>query len=275
MKVVTEKRRRTKKPILRKGGFVSIHSDLSLPAVSRYESLLKHFEEAEVSYQSHQFLRNLALSLQSDQPAQTALPTLLRLAKIFMLNELEIVVWSLFLTRIVWRQAKSQLDLYLSLSALSAKAYFDSEVAVFEDLLRREIPDFDRTYQAWKTEFAELLEIGPTQLRQRFEELRGQAVERPEEEKVDYNEMIVAILQMSPPLILSLPTQECTPADLPLLRAPEDPRVSCADGEQDFGPETDDVFRCWETNTPLPRFSSLSEIWPDLSPKKRSDYRKA
>ena len=277
MKGLGQKTRRQKRQIVGKNRQQK-EEEVPEQGLGRYEALVKRFQAAEIPHQNHLFVRNIALSLPAALYFPSLLPTLLQTATAFMLNELEVVVWSLFLTRIVWQQEKPVFATYLAFSALSAKQYFDTEVATFSVYLRTKMPAFDTEYEQFRRNFGALLEVSPKEMRDRFEELRGEPAERVEEEPVDYNQMIVAILQMSPPLLLSLPTQECTPSDLPRLRGPEDPRTSqlpsCTEPEQEFSPETEEAFRFWEIGTPIPRLSSLSEIWPDLSPKKRSEGRK-
>ena len=259
--------------------------------VRTYNAMRSQFQESEITYQCHLFIRRIANSAPPPFVPASILPLLYEVAKSFLLNELQVAHWSLYLTRIVWQQPQDKVETSLHIAALSTKQYYEDEFFVFEAAMRLKLPDFEEMWRQWTTSYADLFDVSPTDLRARFQELSDIPSERVREEAVDYNQLIFAILQMSPPLMPSQFDEEMMKqyAGPPVLSLGDDRRSgatapSCSESE--VVPEKDEYAEClesqqdeeafpfWGVGSMLPRISSLTEIWPDLSTTKSSDVRK-
>jgi hypothetical protein len=242
--------------------------------LKRYALLLGQYQEAEITYQSHLFVRKIANTGPPQHRSRTLLPLFYATAKAFQMNELELTVWSLYLSRVVWQHSTDQLEKWLSFAALAAKEFFESDSDVYRAYLSNRSTSFDADYTNWRTSCRASLDVSPTELRDRFQTLYDTPLETVHAEAPDYNQLILAILEMSPPLqssqfeeeifkhlpsppVLSLQDDRKSGATAPSC-SPSDAGSALEGEEEDF----------WEANSSLPRIGSLSEIWPELSPGK-------
>lgn len=244
----------------------------------RYSLRLDQFRQAEITYQCHLFVRKIANAVPPPRKSSALLQKLYSTAKAFQLNELEVAVWSLYLTRIVWEQHPDLQDTLMTFAALATKEHFDSEPEVYRAFLASRIPDFDVAYANWRTSCQASLEVYPTELRDRFQELCDTPYEVVHEETPDYNLLILAILEMSPPLQPSQFEEDLMKhlPSPPVLSLQDDHKSgatapSCSPSDTESAHEAEEVF--WEVNSPLPPIGSLSDIWPELSPDKKQGER--
>lgn len=241
--------------------------------LKRYTLLFDQYQAAEITYQAHLFVRKITNTAPQQYRPSKLLPLLYATAKAFQMNELELTVWSLYLSRVVWQYATDQLEKWLSFAALATKEFFESDPDVYKAFLSNRSASFDTEYTNWRTSYKPSLAVSPTELRDRFQTLYDTPLETVHAEPPDYNQLILAILEMSPPLqssqfeedifkhlpsppVLSLQDDRKSGATAPSC-SPSD-TGSAVEGEGDF----------WEANSSIPRISSLSEIWPELSPGK-------
>lgn len=246
----------------------------STALLKRYNLHLDQFQVAEVTYQVHLFVRKIANSGPPQRRSAAVLALLYDTAKTLQLNELELTVWSLYLTRVVWQQPADQLEMLLSFAALAAKEFFESDPEVYRAYLSNRIASFDGSYMNWRTSCQSSLEVSPTELRDRFQALCDTHYEAIHTEAPDYNQLIQAILEMSPPLQPSQFEEDLSQhlPSPPVLSLQDKPgATSCSLSDTGSVPETEEAF--WEATSPLPRIGSLSEIWPELSPGKKQSER--
>lgn len=265
---------RPRQAVSRKKATKALVKPTSAAYLRRYALRLDQFHVAEITYQFHLFVRKIAKTLPPHRRATALLPLLYGTAKAFQLNELELAVWSLYLTRVVWQQPADQLEKLLGFAAFAAKEFFDAEPEIYSAYLSSRIPDFSVSYPNWRTSCHTELEVSPTELRDRFQALSDTPIEIVHEEARDYNQMILTILELSPPLQPSqfeedLAKHMPTP---PVLSLQEDHKLgattsSCSPVCSEEEEEGEAGF--WDVNSPSQCIGSLSEIWPELSPRKK------
>jgi len=250
----------------------------STAPLRRYAQRLGQFHKAEITYQFHLFVRKIAKAVPPQRRSPALLPLLYGTAKAFQLNELELAVWSLYLTRIVWQQLSGQLETLLDFSAFAAKEFFDAEPEIYSAYLSSRLPDFAVSYPNWRASCHASLDVSPTELRDRFQALSDTYIESKHEEAPDYNHLILTILELSPPLQPSQFEEELAKhlPTSPMLSLQEDHKSgatasSCspAGSEEAQAAET-----FWgEANSPPHCIGSLADIWPELSPGKQPSER--
>lgn len=275
MEGIHTKKRRLRPAVSRQ----QTHSTAKLSSAAllkRYNLQLDQFQVAEITYQVHLFVRKIANSGPPQRRSPAVLALLYSTAKALQLNELELTVWSLYLTRVVWQHPADQLEMLLSFAALAAKEFFESDPEVYRAYLSNRMASFDESYTNWRSSCQSSLEVSPTELRDRFQALCDTPYEAIHTETPDYNQLIQTILEMSPPLQPSQFEEDLSKhlPSPPVLSLQDDHKsgaTSCSPSETGAVSETEEAF--WEATSPLPRIGSLSEIWPDLSPGKKQSER--
>lgn len=278
MEGIHTKKRRPRQAVSREKKAKTPGKSSSAALLRRYTQRLAQFRQAEITYQFHLFVRKIAKTVPPQRWSPALLPLLYGTAKAFQLNELELAVWSLYLTRTVWQQLSGQAERLLGFAAYAAKEFFDAEPEIYSAYLSSRLPDFAVSYPNWRTSYHALLDVSPTELRDRFQALSDTPIEIKRENAPDYNHLILTILELSPPLQPSQFEEDLakhlpTP---PRLSLQEDHKSgatasSCSPARSEEGQPAEAFWG--EANSPSHCLGSLSDIWPELSPGKQPSER--
>ena len=223
------------------------------PLQKAYFRLIGAQESKEIPYQINLFLRRVAAS-GPEFTSQCALHgKLAAVVREFMLNELEVVVWSLYLEKCVWDMKAEELDKGLYLAAIATKAYFDENGKPFGEYLETIWPGIQREYEQFSLEHADQLDISPKDLHSRFSQLSLCPLQHISTAATDYNELTDALLALAPPQCKSMLLQDDRGS------GGTAPSGSESEQLQDWELPLD----YWET----PKLTSLAEIWPELTTK--------
>eukprot|EP00742_Colponemidia_sp_Colp-10_P004872 GILJ01005204.1.p1 GENE.GILJ01005204.1~~GILJ01005204.1.p1 ORF type:complete len:571 (-),score=83.85 GILJ01005204.1:234-1946(-) len=130
------------------------------------------FQKVGLSAQSQHFLRKMAEESKLPFDLESLLSSLRSVAKSMMMNELEIVVWSLYLDKLGWADTRLSLMESLTMSAFAVKMYLNGDHGMFLPHLNRLIPGFSYRFNQWLTgKDRRLMSIPPLQLNSKFNEL--------------------------------------------------------------------------------------------------------
>jgi hypothetical protein len=257
-------------------------SKITLPDSHQVSSkLLKAYEDLQylyllegVSQQSQVLVRKIA----GVEPVSGTLqgveivPMLSRIATNLMLNELEIVGWSIYLVRLLKPNHCTQPDVILTYTAVAAKYYFDDNIGVIQAFLEKSIPNFTKGYNDWFRSHSQILHISPKELNDRFKLLSEVELNIAPKELLDYNSLVEDILQSTPVHSAPDPPQtfpiipvpiKIDPLEIVKIRQVEVPEA----GDE---PPTPEFTYNWSVGLSIEKLGSLSDLWPDqYSLKKR------
>jgi hypothetical protein len=136
-------------------------------------------------------------------PAPRSKESLLKMlsetAKELLLNELELVVWSIYLEKFVWKDLGLPLETLLMYSAFAVKTYMNDEITVFQTHLNSRFSNFTSRYNEWITKHRSRMGIAPRELNTKFKKLTKPLISQDDVKVIDYNYYVDEILQISPP----------------------------------------------------------------------------
>lgn len=249
-----------------------------------YQALQAQFAEEGVTQQSQLLLRKIALKFlaRGEVAGEQAVAEMAMVAKMLMMNDLEIVGWSIYLTRMSGDSVP--LNLHLTFSGVAAKYYFDDGIQAIQAYLEKTIPNFSHSYNVWFKAHKDCMRISPKELNVRFKELSEVEIESEPRVMQDYNFLVEEILQFNPthtpqdpirftPIVLSHtkpdPVPEKPPADVPQ----EDETLAMDDlklmRNASSGSMSD--FQGWAAPG-LERLSSIGDICPGFYEKGPSNW---
>jgi len=238
-----------------------------------YQVLLSRYQEEGITQHNQLFLRKLACRYRRGHETRRVLEMVTKVARTLMMNDLEIVGWSIYLDRLTPSPA---LDSDLLYSAVAAKFYFDDDIRVFQAFLERSSPNFSFSYNEWFRTHNSAMRIAPKELSQRFRQLSEDDFLLEPRELQDYNFLVERILQTNPlhtptePVCIVVPMRAVAPA--PSMPAESEPKADSGMAEM----QMDDLrlernasngsngeFQGW-TLPGLERVESISKVWPEV-----------
>lgn len=116
-----------------------------------------------------------------------------------MFNELEIVVWGLYLDKFLWKGPVEHLEYMLYVTAYAVKTYLNDleEALIFQEYLGDKLPGFNRVYNNWVHNARCALGILPHELNEKFRKLHRPVLTQGDW-KVNYNYYVDEILESAP-----------------------------------------------------------------------------
>jgi len=177
----------------------------------QYEQNLKQYEKNQVEYtqngvtqQSQLFLRRISANSRIPKEVrelrdQTLLTHLNNVSKTLMFNEMEIVVWALYLDKLGWTDEKFSLEDNLYLTAFAVKMYLNSDHQMFQTFLNCKKPNFSANFNSWlQRKDRKTMSIPPRELNAKFKVLNRPVNVNSETKLIDYNFSVDEILSNAP-----------------------------------------------------------------------------
>ena len=115
-----------------------------------------------------------------------------------MMNDIEIVMWAIYLDRFAWQEFSQCLKLLLYISAYAVKSYLSSSLEPFQAYLTYKFNNFSLYFNKWLEKSKNKLCTSPRDLNKKFTYLSARL--QPEEVYlINYNFTVDEILEMAPP----------------------------------------------------------------------------
>ena len=241
-----------------------------------YEEMQRLYLLEGVSQRNQVLVRKIAATepVVSALPRLEAVQVLTRIVTSLMLNDLEIVGWSIYLSRLLTPSTESaHLQTLTTYTAVAAKYYFDDNIETIQAYLEKSIANFTKNYNDWFRSHSQAMHISPKELNDRFNELSEVDLNIPPKQIFDYNELVEDIIESTPvhtaPETILPPFPVIPiPVKVESLELPR-PRIICSQ-EGDEPPTPEFIFNWSYGGLGLEKIGSLTELWPDkCSPKKR------
>jgi hypothetical protein len=181
--------------------------------IENYEEMYQNFLRDGISQQSQHLIRKIIHS--PSVPEIAKLEPLLRIfndvIKELMMNELEIVVLSIYLEKFVWLDETTSVETLLRFSGYAVKHYLCEDLNPINAYLSNEYPGFIEDYTLWQDRYKSCMSVNPKDLNDKFKEL-NKSVSVPGDSKImDYNYYVDEILQITPNLFYERhPIEELT-----------------------------------------------------------------
>lgn len=164
--------------------------------IELYRELYEEFSSHGISQQTQVLLRKLASShsLPDNINSKALLRLLTRNTKELMLNELEVVVWALYLDNLQWNCSDESLEELLLYSAFASKQYLNSDVDYIASYINQKRPQFAEHYEVWSSARKDAFNVKPKVLNKRFRELNKPIPLKENTDNLDYNIYVDEIL---------------------------------------------------------------------------------
>ena len=170
------------------------------------ETLEKSFEKLQSVYIKDGLPQQLTLYLKSlvrnptIPPESKSLPLMHLLedcCKDFLLNDLEIVMWGIYLDKFVWGEKSLCLKILLLFTAYHAKYYLNPEETLIPltSFIRQKYPGFQQGYQTWFSKNSSKLFVSPSDFNKSFHLF----LTLPVTDIIDYNYYVDDLLHIAPP----------------------------------------------------------------------------
>lgn len=172
--------------------YPDVHSILS-----NFEKLQEAYNKEGVSQENMLILRRIAANpnVPLDYKNRPLLRFLTQVSKELMLNKLELVMWAMYLDKIVWSDNSLSLRNLLFFSAYAAKLYLNSDISNLNHYLALKFTDFLEAAKKWIDQHdSALFNINTFDLNARFNELCMPPNER-DFNLLDYNFYVDEIIQ--------------------------------------------------------------------------------
>lgn len=115
-----------------------------------------------------------------------------------MMNDIEIVMWALYLDRFAWKEFSPCLKVLLYITAYAVKSYLSSSLEHFQAYLSFKFTNFSVYFTRWLEKSKSRLSISPKDLNKKFNYLSARIC--PDEIRlINYNFKVDEILLMAPP----------------------------------------------------------------------------
>jgi len=114
-----------------------------------------------------------------------------------IMQEMEIIVWSIYLERFVWGHSGFPFKVLLFLSAYASKEYLNEDIQPFKTYVSIKFPQFARAYNVFIRRCGKQIAINPIVLNSKFQELTQ--VPKSSKQVHHYNYYVDEILDMAPP----------------------------------------------------------------------------
>jgi len=117
-----------------------------------------------------------------------------RIAQEMMFNDLEAVVWSIYLDKFAWTQDFVPLEIILYITSLAVKAYLNESISPFQAFLSKKYPNLSMIYNRWIECNSKAMIILPQELNKRFMLLYRPNVHEEDEAMINYNYYVDELL---------------------------------------------------------------------------------
>jgi hypothetical protein len=115
-----------------------------------------------------------------------------------MLNEIELVLWGIYLDRFVWREVVNHLKLMLYMTAFAVKSYMGSAIEPFSAYLSFKFHNFSACFNKWLVNAKPRLAVSPKELNKKFS-LLSKRIGLNEQSLLNVNFLVDEILDKAPP----------------------------------------------------------------------------
>lgn len=178
-----------------------VQEDSELAQAQRYEQLQNAYIDRNPTQQALLYLKRVASDgvIPMEFKRYPLLRLLSEIAKDLLMNELEVVGWSVYLDRFVWGSDPANLHQLLQFSGLAVKCYFDSDVDVITAHIKRKAHRLYDQFEAWKSLNEGNMKILPKEMNSKFRKLNAFPDPADLAALLDYNYIVDEILQLSPP----------------------------------------------------------------------------
>lgn len=175
--------------------------DSELAQAQRYEQLQNAYIDRNPTQQALLYLKRVASDgvIPMEFKRYPLLRLLSEIAKDLLMNELEVVGWSVYLDRFVWGSDPANLHQLLQFSGLAVKCYFDSDVDIITAHIKRKNHRLYDQFEAWKSLNEGSMKILPKEMNSKFRKLNAFPDPADLAALLDYNYIVDEILQLSPP----------------------------------------------------------------------------
>ena len=115
-----------------------------------------------------------------------------------MMNEIEIVLWAIYLDRFVWKELGTHLKLMVYMTAFAVKSYMGSQMEPFLAYLTFKFNHFSAYFNKWLVNAKARLATSPSEINKKFSFL-SKRMKMDEVRLVNLNFVVDSILDMAPP----------------------------------------------------------------------------
>lgn len=175
--------------------------------LEHYYELHTNFTKEGISQQSQHLLRKIISNpLVPAQLKSTNLIIVLNNAiQEFLMNELEIVVLSIYLEKFAWNDKSVEPEKIIKLAAYAVKYNLSEELPSISTYVNYKDPEFLQEFFAWNENWKHLMAVNPRDLNDRFKDM-SKAASMPGDTKImDYNAYVDEILQYNPHMMYDKP----------------------------------------------------------------------
>eukprot|EP00359_Climacostomum_virens_P006260 CAMPEP_0204916382 /NCGR_PEP_ID=MMETSP1397-20131031/14201_1 /ASSEMBLY_ACC=CAM_ASM_000891 /TAXON_ID=49980 /ORGANISM="Climacostomum Climacostomum virens, Strain Stock W-24" /LENGTH=329 /DNA_ID=CAMNT_0052088857 /DNA_START=804 /DNA_END=1793 /DNA_ORIENTATION=- len=196
-----------------------------------YGAQLEQYIEEGMSQLGMLILRRLIAvsAIEAPHKSEPILMMLTKTAKEFLLNELELVVWSIYIDRFVWNDSSLPLKTLLLYSAFTVKSYLNRDVTALTSHFNISTSSLDGSFDAWHYSKQDQLAVSPIDLNERFSLLTRPWDCRGNISILNYNDYVDEILTVSN-AYTSASVKEAEKLWLDKIKEPKDDS-SCASSE--------------------------------------------
>jgi len=176
-------------------------------SLDQYYELHSNFTKDGISHQSQQLIRKiLANPLTPALIKSTNLIVLLNsVTQEFIMNELEIVVLSIYLEKFASAGQRVDIEHNLRLAAYAVKYNLSEDLPALNAYISYKSPDFLQEFVVWQENWKHSMTVNPRELNDRFKDMsKGPSL--PGDTKImDYNSYVDEILQYNPHMMYDRP----------------------------------------------------------------------
>lgn len=162
-----------------------------------YKEQLSHFSQSQT-----QNLLILRIATSSNIPLHFFTLPLHRLltqaSSEMMMNDIEIVLWSIYLDRFVWKEGVGHTKLLMYITAFAVKSYMSSQLEPFSAYLTFKFAHFSAYFNKWLQNSRSRLAASPRELNKKFVYL-CRRIQNDEVKLINCNFIVDDILEMAPP----------------------------------------------------------------------------
>jgi hypothetical protein len=187
--------------------FLPAHHSLSIQQVKEIKQTTAYLHiHTELCHhftlqQSQQlFILRIATSPKIPSPFKSLplLSLLTQTVKEMLMNDIEIVIWAIYLDRFAWKEACCSLKIILYITAFAVKSYLSCRLEHFHAFLSHKFPNFSSQFAAWLEKSSRRLSTLPKELNKKYVQL-SQRIQNNELGLINYNFTVDSILEMAPP----------------------------------------------------------------------------
>ena len=180
-----------------------------------YYELHCNFIREGISQQSQHLLRKITSSpvVPESFRGSSLLITLNLITQEFFMNELEIVVLSIYLEKFAWPDTSRDSEFLVRQTAYAVKHNLSEDIQAINAYISFKYPKFLEDFQPWYESYKHLMTVNPRDLNDKFKELSKAAALPGDAKIMDYNSYVDEILQYTPHMLYDKPQLEEMMAD--------------------------------------------------------------